>query len=161
MLAHTVENGTEAQPGTGTKVNPGHSWTVILMSVRSRALKGVISEYVTGSQGIPGPSCLSSMCTGLKVPVLSLLPVQGPVTGLWSWNGRGFSSSFLPCHMLEPLYSRMASKNWVRPRWADMSDVRHPALRRWHLPQFSFLSVCSWVLWALGLTSARWELDLT
>lgn len=51
MLAHTVENGTAAQPGTRTKVNPGHSWPVILMFVQSRALKGVISEYVTGSQG--------------------------------------------------------------------------------------------------------------
>ncbi|KAM7239373.1 hypothetical protein CapIbe_008868, partial [Capra ibex] len=44
MLAHTVENGTSAQPGTGTKVNPGHSWPVILMSVQSRALKGVINK---------------------------------------------------------------------------------------------------------------------
>ncbi|VCW97143.1 unnamed protein product, partial [Gulo gulo] len=42
MLAGTAENGTEAQPGTRTKVNPGHSWTVTLMSVLSRALRGLI-----------------------------------------------------------------------------------------------------------------------
>ncbi|CAI9177132.1 unnamed protein product [Rangifer tarandus platyrhynchus] len=47
MLAHTVENGTAAQPGTGTKVNPGHSWPVILMCVQSRALKGVITGPVS------------------------------------------------------------------------------------------------------------------
>ncbi|XP_065796796.1 transmembrane protein 229B isoform X2 [Muntiacus reevesi] len=46
MLAHTVESGTAAQPGTRTKVNPGHSWPVILMSVQSRALKGVITDPV-------------------------------------------------------------------------------------------------------------------
>nr|XP_025725637.1 transmembrane protein 229B isoform X2 [Callorhinus ursinus] len=44
MLAPTAENGTEAQPGTRTKVNPGHSCTAILMSVLSRALRGLISD---------------------------------------------------------------------------------------------------------------------
>lgn len=44
MLAHAAENGTEAQPGSRRKVNLGHSWTVILMSVLSCALKGVIRE---------------------------------------------------------------------------------------------------------------------
>lgn len=63
MLAPTAENDTEAQPGTRTKVNPGHSWTVSLMSVLSRALGGLISEYVTGSPGIPGPPCLRGMDT--------------------------------------------------------------------------------------------------
>nr|KAF6503092.1 transmembrane protein 229B [Molossus molossus] len=43
MLIHTTENGTVTQSGTRTKVNPGHSWTVILMSVLSCALKGVIT----------------------------------------------------------------------------------------------------------------------
>ena len=82
MLAHTAENGTEAQPGSRRKVNLGHSWTVILMSVLSCALKGVISEYVTGSPGITSPPCLGSMVTGLEVLIMSLCSVQGPVTGL-------------------------------------------------------------------------------
>lgn len=66
MLAPTAEIDTKAQPGTRTKVNPGHSWTVSLMSVLSRALGGLICEYVTGSPGIPGipgPPCLSGMDT--------------------------------------------------------------------------------------------------
>lgn len=78
MLTHITENGTVPQPGTRTKVNPGHSWTVILMSVLSRALKGVISEYVTGSLGITSLPCLRSMGPSLEVLVLSLLSVQGP-----------------------------------------------------------------------------------
>lgn len=79
MLAHTAESGTEAQPGSRRKVNSGHSWTVILMSVLSRALKGVISEYVSGSLGVTSPPCLGSMDTGLEALVLSLCSVHGPV----------------------------------------------------------------------------------
>lgn len=51
------------------------------MSVLSRALKGVISEYVTGPLGTTSPPCLSSMGPGLEVPVLSLLSVGGPAIG--------------------------------------------------------------------------------
>lgn len=51
------------------------------MSVLSRALKGVISEYVTGSLGTTSPLCLSSRGPGLEVPVLSLLSIQGPAIG--------------------------------------------------------------------------------
>lgn len=83
MLIHTTENGTVTQPGTRTKVNPGHSWTVILMSALSGALKGVISEYVTGSLGITSLPCLRSMGPSLEVLVLSLLPSKG-LPELWS-----------------------------------------------------------------------------
>lgn len=113
MLAHTVENGTAAQPGTGTKVNPGHSWPVILMSVQSRALKGVISEYVTGSQGnhwpfLPQRHKHTSGSTSE--------PASHPRAchRVMFWNERAFSTSFRPCHMPELSYSYMASKNQAR-----------------------------------------------
>lgn len=57
------------------------------MSVLSRTLKGVISEYVTGSLGTTSPPCICSMGPGLEVPVLSLLSVQGPAIGQ-EWEGR-------------------------------------------------------------------------
>lgn len=100
MLAYVAENGTEAQP---TKVILGHSWTKILMSVVSCTLKGVISEYVTSTQGITSPVILPaqhliSMGTSLEVLVLSLFPIQGPVAGLQFCNGRGMSSNIGPSH---------------------------------------------------------------
>lgn len=118
MLTHTAENASEAQPGTSPKVIPGHSWTVILMSVLSHTHKGVTSEYVTGAPGITGPSCLSGMGSGLEDPVLSLPPLRGPIPGL-QWNARGVSRGFKPCHKLEPSDSHTASKKWAGPRLAD------------------------------------------
>lgn len=61
MVAHTAENGTAAQPGTGAEDNPARSWRVILMSVLSCAVPGVISEYVTDALGMASPPCLSSV----------------------------------------------------------------------------------------------------
>lgn len=88
------------------------------MSVPSPAVKAVLSECAP-DVGIAGPVCLSvwhliSMGTGLGVQVLSLLPVQGLVTGLQFWNGREALSSFRPCHCWSLL---IASKTEPDPAW--------------------------------------------
>ncbi|OWK09886.1 TMEM229B [Cervus elaphus hippelaphus] len=126
MLAHTVESGTAAQPGTGTKVNPGHSWPVILMSVQSCALKGVITVPSGPSQDFQfspfifrGPVLAQPLRLGLTSPSGQPAPVgtmasAEPLTALSRWYLYAIHGYFCEV-MFTAAWEFVVNFNWKFP----------------------------------------------
>ncbi|XP_072819363.1 transmembrane protein 229B isoform X1 [Vicugna pacos] len=119
MLAHTAEKGTEAQPGTRTKANPGHSWTAILMSVLSRALQGVIRERSQRPRaaGPPDADFPGALIPGLNKEQSALFGAMSsaePLTALSRWYLYAIHGYFCEV-MFTAAWEFVVNFNWKFP----------------------------------------------